>query len=547
MINNKFCLFDKNLDIDIYHFTSKNLSKTNNITYPATGKKINYNQISSSDGIKNIFNKAIKMCKDRNILIIINSILLDDIAQNINNYLENNISQNDVSLQNITIINYTNDNRKVIYLVKDIFRKIINVFSLKDDQFTNDKDFFTNIQLNKNIPKTVDPDSTVLYTFKQKGGNIREIMIRIMDATSSSDKLEEQWWFSWYFNIPPCANIRLLQSTGTCWANASINSLFLIKEISEIIQERYTELSEDEQNNANVNPNYKIKLKDFGNSDYSLEEKLFSLVYHLLVNKTKAKYSDGNFVGYLATHLKCQYENKPKKCHDIQYGDSGSSALAIKTMTQYLFNKDDYIFVDLKEILINGYENLVKKFKKKIKTQDKYINRYNEEIKKVNIDQRGIDTLKNKIEGLDIALKKMNRKIETNGKQLKNLDFGDFNIDDNKMFSKYKPNKILIFAGEFDRNIKKNIIFADQKYQLLSSTIGVKANDFHLISGIICNNKSYVYDSNNILVETDWENGEKGLEKYFNNRNVKEMYKKINFVYIECLVYILSNTNDDLP
>jgi hypothetical protein len=39
---NKICEFNKNLDIDIYHFTKENLNNTTNIIYHATGKNISY-------------------------------------------------------------------------------------------------------------------------------------------------------------------------------------------------------------------------------------------------------------------------------------------------------------------------------------------------------------------------------------------------------------------------------------------------------------------------------------------------------------------------
>jgi hypothetical protein len=531
----KICLFDKTQDINIYHFTTEILLKTIDIIYSLTKKIINYNKIDDVKNIETIFKKIINECDNKNILIIIDSILIPDISEKINFFLQNNINNKDFYLQNISIINITNDNRKTIFIVNnkkntEIFRKIINVFPIKSDYFLNDKDFFKNIQINKNISKNINPNSTYLYVLKQKGGNIKKINIRVMNTKSNSYNLEDQWWFNWYFNVPPCAHIRLLQTSGTCWINSSINSLFMTTNISNIIKKRYSELSTEEQNQ------YQIKFKDFNNDEFDLKHKLYSLVYHLLINNTKIRPDDDNFIGHLASQIKCYYTKKYKKCHDIKYGEGGSSSMAIKTIFEHILNKDDYIFVDIINIYHNTFNKSIKNYNKMIRIQKKLINEYNNEIKNMNMNKIKIKILINQISKYDIKILKMKKIIDINEDKCKNINLKKFIINNNEMFSNYAPNNILIFAGEFN-DVEENIIFANTKYKLCSATIGIKTKENHIISGIICDEKYFVYDSNNILVETNWNLGEDGIKKYIDNYATKELYKKIKFDYIQCLIY----------
>ena len=283
-----------------------------------------------------------------------------------------------------------------------------------------------------------------------------------MDTNSMSDRVIDQWWFSWYFHIPPCAHIRLLQSSGSCWVNASINALFMITRIGNLFIDRYNDLS------RNKKEKYKIELNDFGNKKYGLKELLISLMYHLLIKGTKPQDNDGNFVGYLSSHINCVENKKKEKCNDIRYGDGGYPQDAVKHILETLLYKEDYL-------MLNDEDKLNKSYKK----------------------------------------------------------------------TTY-PSLILIF-GEKKENIKKRIIFDNKKYILCSSIITLDITTYHdhrmihTISGIICHGKSYVYDSNNILVETRWDDGEDGLKDYYDDNMTKKLYSKIEFLYFDTLIYLLDN------
>jgi hypothetical protein len=244
----KDCYFDKNLASTIYHFSNQNLSSTHDIINNITGKKIYYKKININDSIEDYLEEIIKHCEKNNILVYVDSISEPKFIYQINDYLKKFVNTNNI-FHNITIINYTNNNKNTIYLIKNkedklIFKKMVNIIPLfsEDPVFANDKNFFVDLIKNVNVSKNLDANNNETYTFMQKGGEIKNIIVRLMETYSYSDLLRDQWWFQWYFDLPPCANVRLLQSSGTCWLNAVINSLFMIDNIAQIFKSRYEEL-----------------------------------------------------------------------------------------------------------------------------------------------------------------------------------------------------------------------------------------------------------------------------------------------------------------
>lgn len=532
----KSCFFNKDSDTHIYHFSKEKLIETQNNINVTNNKKINYEKMDENDFEKQIDN-IINRCKNNNILIIINSIDFPNLYTKINIFLEKMKTKSYV-LQNITIINYTQNNKLVLYHVinkkkEEMFKKIINVFPLEENLFSNDDSFFANSKININIPKTIDPDKNILYVFKQKGGNIKNIIIRIMRTTNLSTKLKDQWWFLWYFSIPSCANIRLLQSTGTCWINSAINSLFLSEKILDIIKMRYTNKDE-----------YKIKFKDF--EKHKDTKKLCNaLVYNLAINKTKAKYDDGNFLAHFASFIKCEYMDEPKKCKKKNYGDGGYAFEAIQILLNNIIEKNDFTCIRLFAI-IGKYDEYDEIYKKYVETTEKFnenIDNYNDEIKKQNNDEYKAKYYTTLIKENEKKINELEEKIKTIQELWKNVDdeCKKYDIDNNSELKNFDANKILVFSGSFDKNIRQNIIFNGKQYKLCASIIQAKfsGGETHVVSGIVCNDKYYVYDSNNVFLKCDWYKGGEEIQYSFESQQMKNLYSKILFDKIYVLIYIL--------
>jgi hypothetical protein len=546
------CLFDKNLNSIVYHFTTETLTDTTNVQNPATDKNISYNKVPLIDSVSAVFGEAIKECNNKNILIVLDSFTLPKIAERVNSYLHGIELNNEHYLQNMTIINHTNDNTKVVYLIYDknkkrILKKIANVFPRSGQLKTNDPQFFSNVQLNKTLPKRIDTSKKAVYTMTiQAGGEKKKIQMRWMNTISKSKNLKDQWWFSWYFNVPPCANVRLSQSSGTCWLNATLNSLFLVDQIINVIVGRYNELSDAEKEN------YKISLGNFDCSNCDLRTLLFSLVYNLLIKKIKAKPDDKNFVGYLASKVKCEYENKQntQQCNIVQYGDGGDSFYGMEVIFEKILKQEDYLCISIRQQLndnfnkfANSHNVLVNAYNDANSSLQNIINKYNSEIDSNKRDQimlqyheqqEKISKIGNTIDNFQLDMQKKEQELQENIQLLQQPN--NFQLDNNDIFDDMGTPKIVVFRNNF-LSLERHITFNGVKYQLYSGIISLKGMD-HVVCGMICNNKAYIYDSNNILVQSDWDKGQ--FKKYLENPQTRELYRISNLgvKQLECAVYI---------
>jgi hypothetical protein len=285
-------------------------------------------------------------CGGKNILIIIDSrfepkilptVQKKEVYELFNDHFLTASTSDDL-FSNITLINLTNTNRKVLYFYKnknnyEIFRKNVNIIPFDTNIFINEDFSFNGIIKNTDFIKQVnvtEPDIKkdckyyVSYPTLTplKGGNKHQYvnfrLMNIENIPKDSTKLVDQWWFKWYFFVPPCLSNRLMQKSGTCWMNSVINSLFFVPEISTLLIKKYNELPLEKKNI--INP---ITYKNIVSCTHDLNTLLFSLVNNLLITKKKAQIGDGDFIGCISSKVKCKYENKPTECANIKYGDSG--------------------------------------------------------------------------------------------------------------------------------------------------------------------------------------------------------------------------------
>jgi len=513
----KLCEFNKDQDIIIYHFTKSILRPE---------PKLKYYNISSENSIYDTLSNAIELCDKNNILIIIESEYFNTITDILNDIIAS--FSTEMSLKNITIINFTKNTEKVIYKIPQskIFKKIINVFPNNQKIALNDPDFFPDkTPPNKNIETTTNTQLKSKYTIsfgKTVGGSLEKVLIRLMDTDTKSNNVKDSWWYKWYFGVPSCADVRLSQSTGTCWLNATINSIFLISSLVSRIK-----------NNHDMNKKI-ISLKDFTNAPHTLDTMIHSLVRHLLINKEKAQQTDGNFVGALASKIKCVYESKPQPfCENIAYGDGGSSFPAIKIIFEHTLKPQDYVCISVQQQTYENYKNSIATKNKLNATLTKEYNDYVKLYNQSN-DQKSLESELNRkkklLDEIDITmdpiikynLKKYNMVTEKNKELITKMD--NINTPD-----------ILVFGNDFS-SVPRETIFNGAKYVLNSATISI--NIEHAICGIICNGKSYVYDSNNIIVECDgWAEG--NIEPYLKNDATIKLYNnnKIKLDGINAAIY----------
>ena len=321
----------------------------------------------------------------------------------INNKLNDIYENSDNKYNNITIINNSIDFNNVIYNVKNgqVFKKIINYINIgiiikkkhetiderndiktKIDNF-KDKDeikklnelYELKIKIIQNYQRIIDYKNRFLdknfimddFYFNDKN-KIYNVLIKYINGENNfiDNILNNQQWFKLYYNIPQCADKRLIQFTGTCWLNTIFNSLLMNDKILYYIK-KHNEIEFDTFKNIDINNLFMITYYDEDKKKYEINilnddipkngfitiDKLYDnniLNFNDYQNKLKilyyTSYNYGNFIDYETyngygnfindnnDNMKSNYD----KCYKIQ-----------------MENKD--IFVNILKDIINNNDN----------------------------------------------------------------------------------------------------------------------------------------------------------------------------------------------
>ena len=272
-------------------------------------------------------------------------------------------------------------------------------------------------------------------------------------------KLECQSWFKHYMNKAfHCVSGRLLQLSGTCYLNSVINGLFLSKGIQLLLKDIYTKEAD----------------KDFVEIDQlscpveqtkSSKKYILNLVDKILFNKQKIK---GKF--------------------DIMINAAKSNFSGI----------GGFPFFTLLQILLSLQIQFVVKV-------PPFSNVY------VLPDDRDYD----KFKSLDTM------------KYLKS--FPDKNPSGADIIIDYQPVEVYLTQNHLQKKtvdlfttapIKKKFNYIDYKLQF--AIIKIFFLDVtHAVTGVFCNKKPAIFDSNNIIYDVDWTHFEPNVINFQNNLSEK--------------------------
>ena len=384
----------------------------------------------------------------------------------------------------ILIIHISNNVEKYIKLENRNI-KVKNIIYINNEYFIYDKDTWIS-KLNE-----YPLGDNFIYTIKEE---IPMYMINL-------------------FNL--CGANRLKQITGTCWINSVLNIFILNLELRNIILKKW-----DLYEKLNLEETDYIKTLDYEKMVKSLCPKpsntltyYYFLFYNTIVKNKKIKLEKINIIDDLKESLSDHYKFPPDRI------DGGNPRYLMDDIFAKIFTKDEYLF-------INGinYSELYKE---------------NGEIK--------MDAVKIP----DIIYVDKLAYLKKEDGITDNLD----KLIDDGYSSKipYANNK------RIDWYIKKplnTIKINTTNYKLVGATLLLdlhvtkkikktsKTEIFqHAVACFICNGKEYIYDSNGIIVESNWTNNNFLTYIYYLNKKEKPYNtEKINNSWIPkyttLLVYV---------
>jgi hypothetical protein len=380
------------------------------------------------------------------------------------------------------------------------------------------------VVINNNEPK--DKCYTIWYQTNMKGGfkniNQQRFVFRLME-TKYSEILDQTWWFKYYFNIPVCAYGRISQSTGTCWCNVILNICFLTPGISTLLIEKFNNL--DSEYKKYINEKYK-EINDINNCNDKLKNIIFGIINIILINKKKATTLDGNFISEIAARIKgiaqnndeFYYKNLDEK---LQYGDIFNPLVGFYIFLDTILIKNiDYMHLEL-----YGFGDLTQKYD--------FLSSIPNGLERDKV----IDDI-NKINDLfDFTLNLIDKFPDPNKNISIKLSDIIYNLEQINITN--LPN--IIIVPVIGKCTKEIIYINDTEYKLQSSVINYRietTNDFHSVSGLNCNEKYYIYDSNDIISYTKWNNGIYNeyidmLNDYYNQNNYNYDFYLFFCIYIK--------------
>lgn len=423
-----------------------------------------------------VTNDIIKNC-NKNILIYTKSEDNVNMGKHIATLLS--MLPRQVTFNNVNVIHETSSIKNLVYevLADDGFplvRKVTNVFIGED-----------NIRKHFKLP-----DSLINKTFVYKK-NQKTYKFRCLENnTVDEQELEQQWWFLWYFSVPPCASGRMIQISGTCWFNATFNIMLLTPSIAKMMIQSYYQwkksLNHDEATQFETNATFASCLT----MDKPLKYLLYTIIYLILIKGRRMSDHKTNISAELAARVKSLYKTQKeeeflnlKKINADDrnmYSKGGYPNLTIILLLKTLFHKSSYMIVFEKET------NYLEKYR----SGDSY---------KVTSD----------------AL-------------MKNTMISNINTD--------IPEIILIMFSIASNRMHalKQLVIDNITYKLTSACIIVNdaTHGVHVIAGLTCENTWYIYDSNNIIHNCEWYDLNHCQGYIINrNKNFKYNYNFTGFSY----------------
>jgi len=415
----------------------------------------------------------------------------------------------------LTIYNKTIDAHVCVEAVLG-YKKIVNIFPFDlAIKVCDQKVYDTLLLINRTITVVFDPTAPLknCYTIyyekknKQSGGNtssnFKRFNFRLMQ-TNDSNELENTWWFRYYFSIPPCAFGRLSQSSGTCWLNTVLNILFLSEPIADLLVQKYNSLPKDFKTQVE-----KIMFpSDFFALKIPLKILMWAMVNMFLIKLDKAITLDYNFISVVASKVKSLwvYNNENYFIENnlgIEYGDGLLSYYGLITVCSIYFeeNIDYYKLFNKYALLFDENEkinNIYKEYSNlNSNVTDSTLEKLNDLEKLVDI----FDGMHKKTQSIVTQMAETNTQISLNWKE---ITFSDTKL------SPGDPPKLLIIPTVNTRQIHQVIYIGDTEYKLIAGGIDfnvIEANASHIVAGLICEDKYYIYDSNNILSYSNWNQG----------------------------------------
>lgn len=444
-----------------------------------------------------------------NIKIYENNILNDlyDIYDNLTNISKKNINKiNKKISRQIT-------EKNIYSRVKKIQKKLSrSVNKIDEDQI------FTMTDIKYNFNKKIELKDKYLEQYKN-----------ILKNAYLSKDLYDTGFYEYQFKLKQylseCGENRTTQLYGTCWFNVIINAIIFGDHMrARIIQilmlykkiygknklDRLVERIDKTQRKLKTRSSQTQKLNNSQDTiEYNIFEHIIGILYKILcqegLRNTDPKSYDNFNLTNLALSIKMLGTNEPinpKKLEDMAYISIYGIDILINIINKFIDTHHHIIYDENNKYLLGNPNHI-----------NTILIILNNDLKKSEARFSFYYDLKIQNIELDIQDNDINQYIKFNdGIEIKNINNVDFIFIDHEFYNSDKiPHEIYCIVNDRKYLFKLDVAMLDLSQE--DNNIG------HVISGMICNNEYYIYDSQtNFYFDGDWTNigDRKNVEKILN-------------------------------
>ena len=394
---------------------------------------------------------------ETNALIVCSS-AVTDVSDAMNHALADHLK--DKSLKNLKIIHEmsADSDRAVVLPHADAVRNVVNVYPLVEDE-----------------------RPVVSWGFKYA-------------YTARDFPIQESWWWTMHFSVPPCANGRALQNDhGTCWFNTALNIVLLSPELSaaaKVATEQYRAAEAAKaraRTRTRATTGARATVADGAacvdpHNPPAVKKMLFEITNNLFFKGRRLRRSQGASP-ILSMAGRVKHGDAAGALPNVNYGEAGKAGDGLQALVYALSA------VSLSVDLPDGCPAS---------------------------DVLGLPAVAGRTPPIIIA------------------KFPSY-LSDRDAVSRVCA-RLLDDYGDQGDEYQGNGYALDAALIRLTHPFDPEGQPSHAVAGLLCNDKPYVYDSNDFIAQADWPNGD--LRAYSDELSAAGVAYANFDAFVEAAVYV---------
>jgi len=208
-----------------------------------------------------------------------------------------------------------------------------------------------NVKRCVNVLKYNDESFKRHYNYHYQTNDNQDYYVRYVDDNIKLyNDIARNWWFEYVFDQEPyCADGKLVQTYGTCWFHATLNTLFMTEKIQNILVYNWEQMTlQDKQiicgKHFDADQQICDDIPSYCPSDYGgMRKELYKIFYNVFIKKRKLKTSDPLIIENASIQALGKPLRKDLNKREKIYNMGARPSNTLITILQELFEDEQYL------------------------------------------------------------------------------------------------------------------------------------------------------------------------------------------------------------